>query len=368
MIFFQVFVGILLVLLLYYLLFLRLYFHKNHTPTDTDSFPPVSIVISVQNAAHWIEQHLPAFLQQDYPLYEVVVVNDYSSDNSLQALQWLARQHPHLKVVDISQGIRLYPGKKFALSIGIKEATYEHLVFSDIDCKPASDKWLQYIVSQYKPAKDIIIGFGAYEKKKSLLNYFVRFDTFQIGLLYLSAAKIGLPYMASGRNLSYTKTLFMQHGGFSNHLNLASGDDDLFVQKIAKKKNTAICTHPDAFTVSATPASWKRWFNQKSRHFTTSDHYSFSRLLYPGLYTTMELLFPFAFVLSLMFSPNHIWTMLSLYAVIVKWLIHFIVFGLISKKWNEKILAIFAPLAEILLLLLLIIPYLRKNKFTRQWM
>jgi biofilm PGA synthesis N-glycosyltransferase PgaC len=253
MIFLFALLVMVILFLAYYLMFFRLYFHKHTIKQEQKDFPPVSIVIAVQNAEYLIEKNLPAFLEQDYPTYEVVVVNDFSTDRTLEILSWLASQHSNLKVVDISNGVLLYPGKKFALSVGIKEAKYEHLVFSDIDCKPASKHWLQHIISQYTPSTEIVLGYGTYEKNKSLFNYFVRVDAFQIGLLYLSAAKIGLPYMATGRNLSYKKSLFYKHNGFSKHLHLASGDDDLFIQQAARKKNTSVCIHPSFLFSSFNP-------------------------------------------------------------------------------------------------------------------
>jgi glycosyltransferase involved in cell wall biosynthesis len=368
MIFLFALLVMVILFLAYYLMFFRLYFHKHTIKQEQKDFPPVSIVIAVQNAEYLIEKNLPAFLEQDYPTYEVVVVNDFSTDRTLEILSWLASQHSNLKVVDISNGVLLYPGKKFALSVGIKEAKYEHLVFSDIDCKPASKHWLQHIISQYTPSTEIVLGYGTYEKNKSLFNYFVRVDAFQIGLLYLSAAKIGLPYMATGRNLSYKKSLFYKHNGFSKHLHLASGDDDLFIQQAARKKNTSVCIHPEAFTISFSPPSWKRWFNQKSRHYTTSDHYSLWSILYPGIYSLLQIFFPFVLVLSIFDSSNDVYYLgASILLGFIKWVSQWVVFGLISKKWKENIHAYIFPLAEFLLLILLFIPYMRRKKFTRQW-
>ncbi|MCX7697232.1 MAG: glycosyltransferase [Bacteroidales bacterium] len=355
-------------LLIYYVLFLLLLFHKSRT-NQAESMPPVSVIICVQNVESHIEESLFPFLKQEYPQYEVVVVNDHSTDATAERLMWMKHRFPHLKVVNLTHGNKIYPGKKFALSVGIKEATYERILLSDIDCKPASSRWIEKMMLSNEGNKEIILGVGLYERKKNLLNMFVRFDAFQIALLYLSAAKIGLPYMGIGRNLSYTRSLFFKHHGFSRHLHIASGDDDLFIQQVARRNNTAICTDPEGFVYSTSPSSWKKWFLKKSRHFTTSDFYNLKATLFSGLYTILQLFF---FIFSVIFififfDEDKVLLVFTACLVTAKILFQSVVYGLIAKKWKEKPYTYAIPFLEIFLILILWLPYINRKKFLHQW-
>ncbi len=277
--------------------------HKNTNISDTD-LPPVSVVISAKNEEENLETFLPYVLNQDYPDFQVVVVNDGSEDDTDMVLTRLKSEHPHLYITRIAPDKKFYHGKKLPLSIGIKAAKHEILVLTDADCRPASDQWLKHMVSAMRNQnKELILGIGNYEKTKGLTNLWLRYDTFTIALQYLGFALSGKPYMATGRNMAYTKQLFQKTGGFKNHIYVASGDDDLFVQEAADKTNTTVCVAPQAHTISTPPSSFKKWREQKMRHLSTSPHYKksikFSLFAEP---VTRELFW--ALTLYFIFFPN----------------------------------------------------------------
>ena len=161
------------------------------------------------------------------------------------------------------------PGKKFPLSIGIKSSKHEILLLTDADCIPASENWIQKMQAGFSEGIEIVLGYGGYKKRKGLLNFLVRYEAFHTALQYLSMALGGLPYMGVGRNLAYKKSLFYQQKGFAAHHHLPGGDDDLFINSCASKRNTAVCIDQEAFTYSTPPATWKSWYLQKRRHNST---------------------------------------------------------------------------------------------------
>ena len=167
----------------------------------------------------------------------------------------------------------MIPGKKFPLSIGIKTAKYEIVLLTDADCVPASELWIEKMQETYDDDTEIVLGYGAFHKKKGLLNKLIRWETFHTALQYFSYTLAGKPYMGVGRNLSYKKTVFFRHKGFSAHNNILSGDDDLFINNAATKKNTKINIDKDAFTLSEPVKSWGQWVKQKTRHYSTGKHY-----------------------------------------------------------------------------------------------
>ncbi len=277
--------------------------HKETSPSDAD-FPPVSVVISAKNEEENLETFLPEVLNQDYPEFQVVVVNDGSEDDTDMVLTRLKAIHPHLYITRIAPDKKFYHGKKLPLSLGIKAAKHDILVLTDADCRPATDQWLKHMVTAlHSRNKELVLGIGNYKKTKGFTNLWLRYDTFTIAIQYLGFALSGKPYMATGRNMAYSKQLFQKTGGFKNHIYVASGDDDLFVQEAANKTNTAVCMAAEAHTISAPPSSFKKWREQKIRHLSTASHYKksikFSLLTEP---VTRELFW--ALTLYFIFFPN----------------------------------------------------------------
>ncbi len=209
---------------------------KNSLHTSGTGTEPVSVIICARNEDENLTEFLPKILTQEYPEFEVIVVNDCSWDNTETVIDEFARIFPNLKKISIKEDENYKHGKKFAVLVGIKGAKYENLVFTDADCYPSSNTWLKEMASGFTSKKEILLGYGAYIKTHGFLNKLIRFDTFTIALRYLSAGMKGKAYMGVGRNLGYKKSLFFKHKGFSSHYHINSGDDDLFVNEAATKK------------------------------------------------------------------------------------------------------------------------------------
>ena len=178
-----------------------------------------------------------------------------------------------MQVVELMQEAKLIPGKKFPLSVGIKTAKHEILLLTDADCLPATEHWISSMQSAYEDQTEIVLGYGAFHKKKGWLNKLIRWECYHTALQYFSYAKAGLPYMGVGRNLSYRKRVFYRHNGFTSHHQISGGDDDLFVNMAANKSNTRIQLDPNSFTLSKPATNWKQWMRQKNRHYSTGKYY-----------------------------------------------------------------------------------------------
>jgi len=224
--------------------------------------PPVSVIICARNEASNLKEHLPAVLQQDYPDYEVIVVNDCSEDDSDMVLSELKLTYPHLKISTIKKDPLFHHNKKLAQIIGIKAAKNELLLFTDADCEPSSERWISLMTSHMRNEKSIVLGYGGYRPERGLLNSYIRYDTMFIAMQYLGMAMRGRPYMGVGRNLAYRKSLFLQGTGFSSHYHIASGDDDLFVNANANAVNTAVETGACSHTRSVPARSFSELFAQ----------------------------------------------------------------------------------------------------------
>jgi poly-beta-1,6-N-acetyl-D-glucosamine synthase len=249
---------------------------------------PVSIVVCARNEEKNLMNHVPMIMEQHYPNFEVVVVNDSSWDDTEGILKALQVQYPALRVVNLDEEKQNMQGKKFALTLGIKAAKHETIVLIDADCAPASNQWLMHMVSQMTDKQQIVLGVSPYLSYPGWLNRIIRYDTLLIAASYCGFARAGKPYMGVGRNLAYTKEIFFKVGGFRNHYSIASGDDDLFINQVATPQNTIVVTAPPAQTFSEPKRTWKDWFAQKSRHLTTLP-------MYKQQHKNMLMLWPLSF-------------------------------------------------------------------------
>lgn len=307
---------------LFYTLFIygRLSFFTGKKAQKTVDFPNVSILISARNESDNLYENLPLILEQDYPNFEVIVINHQSVDDSYHILNAYAHQYKNLKVIEIERSQHLKPGKKLPLTLGVKGAKYEHLFFTDADCRPASNQWLKSMAQYFTNEKEIVLGYAPYTTKPGYLNKLIRFDTTWIAMNYFSMALAKLPYMGVGRNLAYTRSLFDSVNGYKSHYSITSGDDDLFIQETVTKQNFAINLDPASFCFSEGSTNWENWYMQKTRHFTTSGRYDVFKKAMLGIYPFTMLIFTISFVI-LMFDDNFRWLTLSGYGfvVLIKW-------------------------------------------------
>jgi glycosyltransferase involved in cell wall biosynthesis len=299
----SLFCLICLVQLFYYVWFFqRLAFYRKPAREKTQQHP-VSVVICARDDAANLAENLPGALSQTYPsTHEVIVVNHNSQDDTRYLLEEFKKTFKGLHIVNLEYEAKGIPGKKYPLSMGIREAIHEVLLLTDSDCLPASEFWVEKMQDGYHDGTQIVLGYSPYKKKAGLLNKLIRFETFHSALQYLSYALAGQPYMGVGRNLSYKKQLFLKNKGFSSLNHVPGGDDDLFINKLATAKNTRIVIDTESFTISEPKKTFGEWVRQKTRHYTTGKYYKTRHRFMLGLYAITHFLFYPAFAISLLYS------------------------------------------------------------------
>jgi cellulose synthase/poly-beta-1,6-N-acetylglucosamine synthase-like glycosyltransferase len=361
---FLAFLFLFFIQLFYYLFFFLKFARYRETPPSGKP-ESVSVVICARNEYHQLKENLPLILCQDYPDFEVVVVNHSSDDDTAYLLSKLAEQYPRLKIVEIRENLNFFDGKKFPLSIGIKSATHDLVLLTDADCRPAGPHWITFMAGGFSDRKDIVLGYGAYESSKKLLNRLIRFDTVHIALQYFSFALAGIPYMGVGRNMAYRKSLFYENKGFTSHYNIHSGDDDLFINRTATRKNTRIVADPESFTLSKPKTTFKEWWIQKKRHLSTGRYYQFKHIMILGFYTLSTVLFYTLFGILLSLSLN-LTTFAVLSIFILRVVLQLLIFRKTLVRLHEKGIWMMVPLFEIILILinmaLLVSTFMSKEK------
>ena len=314
---------------------------KAEVPSTKEGCPGVSVLVCAHNEAYNLSAYLYALLSQDYPTYEVIVVDDGSEDKTREVIESYMVQDKRLRTTFVPKEARVRSTKKLALTLAAKAAQYDYLLLTDADCTPESTHWISEMMTGFKPStKEIVLGFGAYFYEKGFVNRLVRYDTLFNGLHYLSAAAHGHPYMGVGRNLAYKKELFFKTGGFKKMMNNRAGDDDLFVNHVANRKNTAVVCSRDSITWSPSKTTMRDWWQQKRRHLSVSHDYRLGtkiRLaLEPmsrGLFYLLVLTLSVAFACQpIVGSPLSILAAMALGLFLLRWIVQTIIINLSAKR------------------------------------
>ncbi len=323
---------------------------------------PISVIVCAKNEGENVANFIPILAEQNYPDFEIILIDDASSDNTLAIFEDFEKQYPNIRLVKVQNNEAFWGNKKYALTLGIKTAKKDYLLFTDANCYPTSKDWITAMSSQFTMQKTIVLGYGKYEKvANSFLNKIIRFETLLTAIQYFSWTKVGHPYMGVGRNLAYKREEFFNVNGFIGHIQVRSGDDDLFINEAANAKNTTIAYSLESFTYSKPKTTFKDWFTQKRRHVTTAQHYKFFDRFQLRLFYSSQLLFILLSILLLAFQFQWI---LVLSLVCFRYLITWIVIGFSAGKLKEKDVVYWYPIIELVLIFTQINIFIT-NKFSK---
>lgn len=313
---------------------------KNDSRPNKADLPPVSIVVCARNESENLKKLVPALMAQRYKDKQIVIVDDASTDETELTLAQLHSEYPSLYYTTIPRDGTFAHSKKLAVTVGIKAAKYEHILFTDADCMPTSSEWVLKMMQAYteKNETELVIGYGRYEKRSGLLNLIIRFETFFNAVQYMGFAKAMRPFMGVGRNMSYTKSLYEKSSKFRKNWKIQSGDDDLFISEVGTRKNTSICFDPDGQTVSEPKPTWKEWSAQKSRHVTTAPYYRWSVkfMLVMELLTRQLLLWGAMAILIVYWNINEILPVAILSLLGVRWILMHAALGIAATRMHSK--------------------------------
>jgi glycosyltransferase involved in cell wall biosynthesis len=241
-----------------------------HNPT---AHPPVSVIVYLKNSKYDLFQLFSNILEQDYPEFEVIVVTDGISDEDEEKLKRLKNQYANLYSTHVPDDTKNVSRKKLALTLGIKAAKYDKLLFTESDSRLRTTEWIFSLARHFSAKKTVVLGFSALENNKENLSHrFMEYDYFFSNLQMISCALLNQPYAGNGRNMAYSKEHFIEQRGFVKHRILQQGEDDLFINDIATGENTAVELSAQSVTLSEINDS-REWEQQKTDRMVTQRFY-----------------------------------------------------------------------------------------------
>ena len=305
---------------------------------------PVSVIIAAHNEHDNLRQFLPRILQQAYKVFEVIVVDDRSTDDTQKYLSELRQHHVHLRIITIERTPPEFSPKKYALSQGIAAARYEHLLFTDADCKPFSSNWINNMASGFYTDTAIVLGYAPYTSIYGILNKLIRFETLITAIQYFSFAIRGSSYLGVGRNLAYTKTCFNSTNGFDAHNKILGGDDDLFIRDAKEKNKVNIVLSKESQTLSIPKQTYSEWVIQKRRHMAVGRQYKMADQLRIGIFMLANIFF-YLSLLILLFVETNLFRAGILFGL--RSIVIFAVYKIISQKLKESLSVTLLPLLDL---------------------
>lgn len=342
--FFVVFTAIQII---YYLIYSTFLFQQKNKAEISKQIP-ISVIIFAKNSADQLQKNLAFILAQNYPKFEIVLINNVSTDNTSDILEAYKEKHDNIKIIDVENTEAFWGSKKYAMTLGIKASKYEHLLFTEANSEPRSEFWIAEMSKRISETKTINLGYANYKKEGSLFNVFIRFVNLISAIQCFSFAKSGSPFMGFKANLLYKKTDFFNVKGFINHMKIKNGETDLFIKDAAIKKNTTFTISKNSIVEVDTPKSFKNWFlklkekailkkNYKPKHRFLLHFFTFSKFMFYVLGTSLFFFFSWKILLPI---------------VLCYYIIQYLVIGFSAKKLNEPYIIFLLPFLEIGLLLI----------------
>lgn len=308
---------------------------------------PVSVIVFAKNQGKNLETFLPKILEQQYKTFEVVIVNNASTDETTDIIETFLEKHNNIKIVNVENTEAFWASKKYALTLGIKASSFDHLLFTDTNCNPTSNFWIAEMSANFTNKKTIVLGYKKFKSEKTLLNIFIRFDNLLTAIKCFGFASKGASFMAFDSNFAYEKAEFFNVKGFINHIKIATGEADLFIKDAATKENTTFCISENSFIETAAPKSFSNWFSDKKKSTKIYRNYKFKHRFLLNLFTFTKLLF-YILAIGLLFFYNY---QIILLVALVYFITNFIVVGFCAKRLQEPKVIFFLPFLEISLLL-----------------
>lgn len=309
---------------------------------------PISVIVCAKNEEENVANYIPLLAEQNYPDFEIVLIDNASSDHTLDVFEEFEKKYSNVRLVKVENNEAFWGNKKYALTLGIKAAKKEYLLFTDANCYPKSKDWITAMSSQFTDEKTIVLGYSTYERiNNSFLNKLIRFDNLLNAIQYFSWAKIGRPYSGVGRNMGYKAEEFFNINGFIEHIKIRVGEDQLFINQAANAKNTAISYAPDSFTCSKPETSFKLYFDQKRKNIATTRFLKWVDRFQIRIFNCSQLFFILTALILFLFQFEWI---LVLSIFLFRYFVVWIVVGFSAGKLRENDIKLWFPVVEIVLI------------------
>lgn len=317
---------------------------------------PVSVVITAQNDAEFLKNNLKYFLEQNYPVYEVIVVDDCSDDETHTLIGQYMHKYPHLRTTSIKADSKFLHTRKLAINIGMKAAKYDIVLFSEGNCSPVSSNWIDVMQSAFKPETNVVVGYSKLKKENSFRGHLILFDRFIRNIRTLGFAIRRNAFRGDGSNVAYRKEAYFKNNCFAGNANTEVGYDALPVKELSDGKNIEVVIHPDAHIYVDYVDVKREWKHYKSLYFKSRRYYKSGLKVKLDTIPFVKFLLLTSFILLTVFFSNKLLIALVMGVYL---LIRAVNVKLLANILNERFLFINSLYMELLVGVISFVQYLK---------
>jgi len=345
LILFYILIGIVSFHFLYFVVLYSNIAFKSITKTKQNtSTIPVSLIVYIKDNETELPFFLNSLIEQNYAAFEIVLVNNASEDNSLSILEAYTAAYPFIRLVNVENNEAFWGNKKYALTLGIKVARFDYLLFVEPTATPNSKMWLASMFGQFTFKKNIVIGHTTIQKiKRKFSNKYARFLFFLDSLNNFAWTEIHKPIHGNNYNQGYAKELFFKANGFINQMKIQQGEEQEFIQQISTSSNTATIFSADSTTILNQVFGWKANFNKQTQTNLLIKRLNIFTQLKLRLYNFSTLFFYIVF--TVLIANLYYWE-IAVALFVIRYLITLIYYNKLLKKFNEKDLILVYPIIE----------------------
>jgi glycosyltransferase involved in cell wall biosynthesis len=289
-------------------------------------YPSFSIIIPSRNYEENLRELIPTLLEQDYPDFEVVVVDDCSSDGTEWYLSELKLQSYKLKTSRIIQETD-FPNA-LAITIGIRAASKEWLVFLNPLCRVTSKVWLKSFAEELTPKTEAVFGFVKYTNPNGSMRKFFRYENFDSFINNGSARYFGLSMPVTDMNVAYKREQFLNRRGFAAVLDSPFSENELYLNKISNRINSVYLLSNSTAVAYIGDTDWYDGVNFKNKQLLLKKKFTFGQSLYLSVNTISRLFFDGSMVALMILSPWRFWVA----AIWLFKIIHELIWGIVAMK------------------------------------
>ena len=320
--------------------------NKNHF---TKNYLPVSVIICVKNEDENLLKNLPLILKQEYPArFEVIVVNEGATNETDIIISKLKRKYKNLKSTFVPNGIKLIVPRKLAVTLGVKAALNEWIVFTNADCMPKDKFWLKRIARNFLPETDFVFAHSVMFKTKGLLNKMITYDSLFRQLKLFGYALHKKPITSMINNFALRKSVFINNKGFKKILTLPKGDLELIANRYSAKNNTRVETASGSTVWSNAQESFSEWFYSRENEFFINRQLRFSSILRLSVEMFFRIVFYLSFIACLLLG-NFFTITAAVFLFLIRFFIQYITINQNSQRFDGQRYYISVLLFDILL-------------------
>jgi glycosyltransferase involved in cell wall biosynthesis len=293
-----------LVQLVYVILLIKFIFsgkQKNKEP----NLPSVSIVITSRNYKEHLKEQLPTLLTQDYPDFEVVVVDDCSTDGTDWLLAEMKISYGNLKTSRIIQETD-FPNA-LAITIGVRASSKDWLIYLSPLCQVNDNQWLKNYVQLLTPDKEVSVGYMNLKEATGSYKSWIRFENFTSYLLSGAGKAWGVAMPVFEYNLAYRREKFLELRGFAAVLDSPFSENELFINKIATRKNIVVHINKNTPIDYAGETEWIDMVEFKKKQLMLRRKFSAGQRFFRSLNLISRVMLTASLVFLLIVSPWKFW-------------------------------------------------------------